>query len=90
MMLMLALVLSLGCVLPWYLCSTQQRWLAQPLAKRWRVLAWVLALGGLVAWINAAGTGAGVAACLTTVMLGCVTLPYLVWWRVTASAKVSP
>ncbi|TBR39696.1 MULTISPECIES: hypothetical protein [Dyella] len=89
MMVLIALVLGFGCTALWYLCSTQQRLRSNALSAPWRVLAWLLAVGSLAAWIEAAGTGAGIAAALTTWMLGCVVLPYMAWWR-QVKAEQSP
>lgn len=90
MTVLLALVLTLGCALLLYLCSTQQRLLSKPWPRQGRALAVLPGAGGLAAWIDAAGTGAGVAAALTTLMLGCVLLPYAAWWRSARDGDKSP
>jgi len=36
---------------------------------------------GTAIWLIAAGTGAGIAASLTALMLAWVALPYIAWWR---------
>lgn len=64
-----------------YLASTQQKLLPTPLRPHTRLLAMAIAAGGVAAWLEAAGTGAGIAATLTTWMLTWVALPYLAWWR---------
>jgi hypothetical protein len=65
-----------------YLASAHQRLRAAPLPRPARVAGWLLMLAGTVAWLSAAGVGAGVAGALSTMMLAWVLLPYLAWWRV--------
>ncbi|MEW9572136.1 hypothetical protein ABQJ54_10245 [Rhodanobacter sp. Si-c] len=82
-----ALVLGMAGAALLYLASARQSLLAKPLHGSMRMLATVLLAAGVVAWIAAAGMGAGIAAALTCWMLVWVALPYLAWWR---SAKVPP
>lgn len=81
MMALLATLLSLASALVFYLCSARQRMRTSTLPTGWRWLAWLLAALSTVAWIASAGTGPGVFAAITSLMLGCVLLPYGVWWR---------
>jgi len=78
-MALLALLLCLACSLLLYLASPQQRLRATSLPSRAHGSAAACAVGGLFAWIDAAGVGAGIGATLITLMLGCVMLPYLAW-----------
>lgn len=81
MMAVLATLLSLASALVFYLCSARQRMRASALSTGWRWLAWLLAALSTTVWIAATGTGAGISAALTSLMLSCVLLPYGVWWR---------
>ena len=76
-----ALLLSMAGATLTYLVSTQQKLLSAPLLPHTRLVAMAIVAGGLAAWLEAAGIGAGIAATLTTWMLTWVTLPYLAWWR---------
>ena len=76
-----ALLLSMAGATLIYLTSAQQKLLAAPLRPHTRLVAMGMATGGVAAWLEAAGTGAGIAATLSTWMLTWVTLPYLAWWR---------
>jgi hypothetical protein len=76
-----ALLLSMAGATLTYLASTQQKLLSAPLRPHTRLVAVAIAAGGVVAWLEAAGTGAGIATTLTTWMLTWVALPYLAWWR---------
>ncbi|WP_139350700.1 hypothetical protein [Rhodanobacter sp. C01] len=81
MTILCALLLSMAGASLIYLASTQQKLLSAPLHASARLAAAVAMTGGGVAWHVAAGTGAGIAATLTTWMLTWVVLPYLAWWR---------
>ena len=65
-----------------YLASPRQRLLQ--LVQRTLVMrlagGLLIALGAAI-WLLAIGTGAGIAAALTALMLAWVALPYLAWWR---------
>lgn len=74
-----ALLLSMAGATLTYLASTQQKLLSAPLHPHTRLVAIAMAAGGLAAWLEAIGTGAGIAATLTTWMLTWVALPYLAW-----------
>lgn len=90
MMAVLATILSLGSSVVFYLCSARQRMRVMALATRWRWLAWLLAALSAATWIAAAGTGAGLFAALTSLMLGCVLLPYGTWWLESRRKTVTP
>ena len=64
-----------------YLSSQQQQWRAKPLPRLARWMGWLLVALGTGAWIVADGTGVGITASLSTLMLVWVLLPYLSWWR---------
>ena len=64
-----------------YLVSRQQQWLAEPLPRMARWISWLLVALGVAAWIVADGTGVGITAALSSLMLVWVLLPYLSWWR---------
>ena len=76
-----ALLLSMAGATFTYLASTQQKLLSAPLRPHTRLVAIAMAAGGVAAWLETTGTGAGIAATLTTWMLTWVALPYLAWWR---------
>ena len=46
-----------------------------------RFAAGVLIAIGTAIWLTVAGTGAGIAAVLSVLMLAWVALPYFAWWR---------
>ncbi|SFS19336.1 hypothetical protein SAMN05216570_3988 [Dyella sp. OK004] len=78
----MALLATLFCIagtLLLYLASPQQRLRTTPLPAYARWSAVTCVAGGLAAWIDAAGVGPGIMAALTTLMIGCVVLPYLAW-----------
>jgi hypothetical protein len=76
-----ALLLCLAGGTSIYLASSQQQWRAKP----WPPIAcwtgWLLVGMSLTAWIIAEGTGVGIIATLSMLMLVWVLLPYLSWWR---------
>ncbi|HEY9102608.1 hypothetical protein [Chitinimonas sp.] len=80
-MLLLACLLSLAATCVIYLLSPNQRWRSQPLSQAWQLPAWGLSLTSLVLWCAANGSVAGPFAWLTTLMLGCVVLPYFALLR---------
>ena len=57
-----ALLLSMAGATLTYLASTQQKLLSAPLRPHTHLVAMAIAIGGVVAWLEAAGTGAGIAA----------------------------
>ncbi|SFW68630.1 hypothetical protein [Luteibacter sp. UNCMF366Tsu5.1] len=75
----------LGCVAAFaaiaffYLASSQQRLLRQPLGRGARLAAAALAVVAVLAWVASATSLPGFFAALTALMLGAVALPYLVW-----------
>ncbi|WP_430390079.1 hypothetical protein [Dyella sp. 20L07] len=69
-----------------YLASARQRLRIKPLRAPARAAGWLIIFAGTACWLLVAGTGAGIAAALTALMLTWVALPYLAWWR-TPSAK---
>jgi len=75
-----ALLLSMAGATLIYLTSAQQKLLLVPLHAAARIAAVAVIVGGIAAWLVAAGIGAGIAATLTTWMLTWVALPYLAWW----------
>lgn len=81
MMNLCALLLGMTGAVLVYLASARQGLLARPLPGSMRVAATALLAAGIVAWIAAAGLGAGIVAALTCWMLVWVALPYLAWWR---------
>ena len=76
-----ALLLNLAGAALVYLASGQQKLLKTRLRVTARLTGWVLIMAGTVCWLIVAGTGAGISAALTTLMLAWVILPYLAWWR---------
>ena len=76
-----ALLLNLAGAALVYLASGKQQLLKTPLHVTARLVGWLLIIAGTVCWLLAAGTGAGISAALTTLMLAWVVLPYLAWWR---------
>ncbi|MHA6203667.1 hypothetical protein ACXU4B_04480 [Dyella soli] len=76
-----ALLLTLAGAALVYLANGQQRLLSTTLRAPARLAGWLLILAGLACWLSAAGTGPGIAAALSTLMLAWVLLPYLAWWR---------
>lgn len=76
-----ALLLNLAGAALVYLASGQQKLLKTPLHVMARLAGWLLIITGAACWLKVAGTGAGLAAGLTTLMLAWVILPYLAWWR---------
>ena len=50
-------------------------------AQLMRCAGGVLIAIGTAIWLAVAGTGAGLAAALTVLMLAWVALPYFAWWR---------
>jgi len=76
-----ALLLCLAGGTSIYLASPQQQWRAQPWPPIARWAGWLLVGMSLAAWIVAEGTGVGITATLSTLMLVWVLLPYLSWWR---------
>jgi hypothetical protein len=76
-----ALLLNLAGAVLVYLASGQQQLLKSPLRITARLAGWLAILAGTVCWLSVAGTGAGISAALTTLMLAWVMLPYLAWWR---------
>jgi hypothetical protein len=76
-----ALLLNLAGAALVYLASAQQNLLKNPLRVTARLAGWVLIIAGTICWLIVAGTGAGISAALTTLMLAWVILPYLAWWR---------
>jgi hypothetical protein len=85
-MILCALVLCMAGATLLYLASAKQTLLARTLSASAHVAALALMAGGIATWIAASGTGAGIAAALTTWMLSWVALPYLAWWRQAAAA----
>ncbi len=81
-----ALSLSLAGATLVYLSSSQQRLLTVPLSAAARLAGWAAVLGSFIFWPVAAGTGPGITAALTALMLTWVTLPYLAWWRATGQS----
>lgn len=79
-MLPAALLLCFASTLLLYLASPRQRLRATPLPPWARAAAWLVAAGGVAAWVALLGPGAGGFAALTTLMLGWVALPYLAWY----------
>ncbi|MGC1547799.1 MAG: hypothetical protein WA777_04660 [Rhodanobacter sp.] len=84
MMTLCALLLSMAGATLIYLTSAQQKLLRAPLHVSTRIAALAVIIGGIAAWLVAAGLGAGIAATLTTWMLTWVALPYVAWWCGTA------
>ena len=76
-----ALLLSLAGATLVYLSSKQQQLLASPLSRAPRLAGWAMILGSFACWSIVAGTGPGITAALTALMLAWVLLPYLAWWR---------
>ena len=76
-----ALLLTLAGAALVYLASGQQQLLKTPLRVTARLAGWTLIIAGTVCWLIVAGTGAGIAAASTALMLAWVILPYLAWWR---------
>jgi uncharacterized membrane protein len=76
-----ALLLSMAGATLFYLASPQQKLLLRPLHGGMRLAALALHIGGIAAWLAAAGIGAGIATALTVSMLSWVALPYFAWWR---------
>ncbi|WP_267220967.1 hypothetical protein [Dyella silvae] len=81
MIVVIALSLIFTGALLVYLASEQQRLRKRSLSTTGRRLGGLLLVAGIACWMQEAGTGAGIAAALTTLMLVWVTLPYLAWWR---------
>lgn len=70
-----------------YLGSRQQRWLAKPLGRRARALAWLFVGVALLAWIAAETSLPGFACALTALMAGAVAWPYVTWLFRPAAAR---
>lgn len=81
-----ALLLGLAGTLLVYLASARQTLLAVRRRNGARTIGLMLMCASVAVWIAASGAGAGIAAALTTWMLGWVALPYLAWWRQAAVA----
>lgn len=62
-----------------YLASSNQRVLARPLGRGAKTGATVLAAGALGAWVLGETTLPGIFSALTSLMLGAVVWPYLLW-----------
>jgi hypothetical protein len=62
-----------------YLTSRNQRLLARPLGRPFRMAAWVLALVTFITWIASETSLPGVFSALTALMLGAVAWPYVTW-----------
>lgn len=77
---LLALAAGLAGALLVYLASPRQNWRVVPSAWQWRAAGLALVAVSLLAWCRAAGSVAGVAAALTTLMLAWVLAPYIGWW----------
>jgi hypothetical protein len=73
-----------------YLASEQQRLRKLSLPTIARRIGLLLLAAGTACWMYEAGTGAGIAAALTTLMLIWVALPYLAWWRGTGAQSTEP
>lgn len=76
-----ALLLNLAGAVLVYLASGQQQLLKSQLHITARLAGWLLIFAGTACWMIVAGTGAGISAALTSLMLAWVMLPYLAWWR---------
>ena len=77
-----ALLATLAGAVLVYLASSQQRLRASSLPVSARLAGWLLVALGTLGWCYDAGTGAGITAALTALMLTWVLLPYLAWWRI--------
>lgn len=77
---LLALFAGVAGALLVYLSSPRQNWRALAVAGTMRLAGAVLCVLSLLAWCRSAGTAAGIAASLTTLMLAWVAAPYLGWW----------
>jgi hypothetical protein len=73
-----------------YLASAHQGWRAKPLPATARLAGWLAAVTGCAAWLRATGTGPGVAAALSTLMLAWIVLPYAAWWRAARKQVSTP
>jgi hypothetical protein len=68
----------------WLLYAVSPRRLLLQSRQRVLVTRWTgatLIAAGTLLWLSVAGTGAGIAATLTELMLVWVALPYIAWWR---------
>jgi len=77
-----ALLATLAGAVLVYLASGQQRLRASSLPVSARLAGWLLVALGTLGWCYDAGTGAGITAALTALMLTWVLLPYVAWWRI--------
>ena len=84
-----ALLLNLAGAALVYLASAQQNLLKNPLRITARLAGWVLILVGTICWLMVAGTGSGICAAMTSLMLAWVILPYLAWWRSPDAAETN-
>lgn len=74
-----ALLLSLLAAGCGYLASPHRHWQPGPV-RYWKWAAVLLVAAGLAAWIAALGPVAGVFACVTTLMLGWMVMPWIALW----------
>ncbi|HEX7338371.1 MAG TPA: hypothetical protein VF271_00385 [Rhodanobacteraceae bacterium] len=75
-----ALLASTAAATVFYLTMARQNCCRKTWPRVWRWFALALAIGGLILWVDSAGTGAGISAALAATMLAWTLLPYLGWW----------